>query len=394
MVDAHTTGPGPNRAPGVVFIHPGGELYGSDRMVLESVRATIAGGFRTTLLLSKDGPLANLAREIGASVDVVPTPVARKGDARILGLVRFGANVIYAVPRIIRALRISGPDTVVWANTLTQPHWIIISWLMRRPLVVHVREEESEAKGIVRKALVAPLALAQVVIANSNATRDFIVGNMPSRVESHIRVIYNGKDWAPYFRHSPRRKAGRLQVLLVGRISPRKGQDIALEALLLLRRRGIDARLTIVGDVFPGYEWYRAELNNFIHDNKLQSVCHFAGFVCDPTEYFAGADVVVVPSRIEPFGTVAVEALAAMRPTVVSGTGGLPEVVMHGETGLVVESGNPQELAEALYQLYVDPEFSLRLATNGHHNIRKRFSMSEYEKGINSVMHHIQEMRR
>src|SRR4051794_31518539 len=86
---------------------------------------------------------------------------------------------------------------------------------------------------------------------------------------------------------------GVVRVGYVGRLSPRKGPQVAVAAVDELLRRGVDARLRVAGSVFPGYEWFEAELREQVRLAGLDNRVEFLGFVPDPWQVFADSDVVV-----------------------------------------------------------------------------------------------------
>ena len=89
---------------------------------------------------------------------------------------------------------------------------------------------------------------------------------------------------------------GPVRLLFVGRLSPRKGPQVALATLQELLGRGIDARLGLLGSVFEGYEWFEAELQATVAEQGLADRVEFLGFRADIWPYLADADVVLVPS--------------------------------------------------------------------------------------------------
>jgi glycosyltransferase involved in cell wall biosynthesis len=132
-------------------------------------------------------------------------------------------------------------------------------------------------------------------------------------------------------------------LLFAGRLVSRKGVDIALQALARLHERGRPLTLTICGDG-PA----RNRLEAMTHDMSLTDHVHFYGWT-EPTELselYQQARVALIPSRKEPFGIVALEAIAGGCPVVASNVGGLPEAV--GECGLLVEPEDPAALANGV----------------------------------------------
>ena len=147
--------------------------------------------------------------------------------------------------------------------------------------------------------------------------------------------------------------ADDLVVTAVGRMTSQKGFDYLLKAFPRILQSEPKARLLLIGD---GY--MRSELEALARKEGIADRVTFAGFISDGdlVSTLRSSNVVVVPSRFEPFGIVALEAMAAGAPVVVSGVGGLAEIVDDNVDGLEVEPGNPRAIADAVVRVLSDPE--------------------------------------
>jgi glycosyltransferase involved in cell wall biosynthesis len=366
------------RVPRALIAHPSPDVYGSDRQLVESVAGLVDAGWDVTVVLPEPGPLTELLGDV--RVEICDFPVLRKSLLRPSALARLALNSPRDLIRMIRLVRKVNPD-VVYVNTVTIPIWILAARLAKRPVLVHVHEAEQDAAAPLRIALAAPMLAARSVIANSEASRQVVVGTLP-RLARRTRVIYNGVAAPAPVEIEP--CAGHL--VLVGRLSPRKGIDVALEAVALLRREGRTVTIEICGTVFPGYEWYEAELRERAGRPDLEGVVSFAGYVNPTTTALAQASVVLVPSRVEPFGNTAVEAMLAGCPVIASNVQGLAEIVDDGRTGLLVTPGDASELAAAVRTMLDDPVLADRLSREGRSDAAARFSLARYRSDIASCM--------
>ncbi|WP_227497105.1 glycosyltransferase [Planctomonas psychrotolerans] len=331
--------------------HPSADLYGSDRVMLESVRGFVDGGARVIVTLPAPGPLVPEILARGATVAYSSTPVLRKSMLRpvaFLGLIVRGARDLV---RSLLFLRRHRPD-VVYVSTVTIPLWLLAARLGGVRTVCHVHEAEGSAPRLVRLVLALPLVLAHTVITNSEYSRAVVTGSVPA-LTRRTRTIYNGvpgPDSAPPARVDI---DGPLRVLYVGRLSPRKGVDLLIPAAGMLRERGIDVHVSLVGAVFPGYEWYETDLRDLVRDSGLEHAITFAGFQPSVWDALRAADVVVVPSRLdEPFGNTAVEAVLAARPVVVSDTSGLREAAAGYASAVFVPADDAEAIADALQRIH------------------------------------------
>lgn len=144
--------------------------------------------------------------------------------------------------------------------------------------------------------------------------------------------------------------------LFVGRIQPLKGLDVAIEALSLLERR--DTRLVVVGG--PSGPVGESELSSALDLARRLGVTDRIRFVAPQphhllSTYYRAADVVLVPSRSESFGLVALEAAACGTPVVAAAVGGLTTIIDPGVTGELLEARSPTSFATAVDRLLADP---------------------------------------
>jgi len=284
-------------APLLLMAHPSPDLYGSDWQLLESIDGFIEAGWKVLLVLPADGPLAELAIQRGAQVEIADFIVLRKSLLCARGLIPLVLNATSSVLRIWTRLRAARP-TAVYVNTLTIPVWLIAAKLAGVRAICHVHEAEQEQHRVVRVAIALPLRLAGRVVVNSSAARRAIVEVLPS-LHRKITILYNG---VPGPAGLPVPAAQRLatepqQLAVVARLSPRKGIDIALDAVGILVSAGRDVELTICGTTYPGYEWYEQELRVRAAKPDLAGRVEFAGYVHPTWSVLDRADAVLIPSR-------------------------------------------------------------------------------------------------
>jgi glycosyltransferase involved in cell wall biosynthesis len=371
----------PAGKPRVLIVHPSAELYGSDRVALESARALVADGWLVHASLTADGPLVGLLREAGAEVTVLHAPVLRKALLSPTGLVRFAADVLRRTPAMLGLLRRARPD-LVYVSTVTSPLWLPLARLGRHRVVVHLHEAEADVPKVVRVGLAAPLLLAHRIVANSAVSRDVVAADLP-RLRRRTDVVYNGV-LGPPAPPAPARESLEPPVRLVlsGRLSPRKGTDVAVAALAELRRRGVAAELDLVGGIFPGYEWFERDVAELAEREGVAGHVHHHGVLPQVWDALAAADVVLVPSRVEPFGNAAVEAMLAERPVVAGRTQGLVEIVRPGDNGSLAEPGDATSLADAVQGVLDDWPAARARARRARVEAEERYSPARYRSDL------------
>jgi glycosyltransferase involved in cell wall biosynthesis len=280
-------------------------------------------------------------------------PVLRKSALTprgLAGLARDGLRGLWPAWRLVRRSGTAG----VYVSTVTIPSWSVIGRLAGRRVTLHVHEAESAAPGLLRRVLAAPAVLASEVLVNSRYSRDVLGASAP-RVAARAVVVLNGVT-GPSDAVPPRpRLEGPVRLAYVGRLSPRKGPQVAVDTLAELVRRGVDARLDLAGAVYPGYEWFETDLRQQVALAGLAERVSFLGFVTDVWGVLATADVVLVPSVLdEPFGNTAVEAVLAARPVVVSATSGLREAAAGYACAQAVPPGDVTGWADAVQRVVED----------------------------------------
>jgi glycosyltransferase involved in cell wall biosynthesis len=169
-------------------------------------------------------------------------------------------------------------------------------------------------------------------------------------------------------------------VISVGRLDSVKGHIYLVEAAARVREAVPNARFLLVGS---GPEESRlrrraAELN--MGDGLI-----FAGLRHDVARLLAAADVAVLPSLYEGFGLAAVEAMAAGMPVVGTRVGGLPEVIVDGETGLLVPPASPEGMAEAVIRLCRDADLRRRLGDAGRERHAQRFTLDRMIREFENI---------
>lgn len=365
----------------VLVAHPSPDLYGSDRVLLESVTALVDDGRRVVVTVPEDGPLVPELRRRGARVEICPTLVLRKALLRPSGLPRLLRQVVGGAWRGLGVLRRTRPH-VVYVNTVTVPLWPVLARLTGRRVLVHVHEAERSAPRVVRVLLALPVTAAHAVLVNSRFSADVLASGAPW-LRRRTRLLLNGVPGPGVVAPAREVLVPPLRVAYVGRLSARKGVDVAVEAVALLRAQGVPARLDLAGAVFPGYEWYERDLRAQVSRLGLDDDVALRGF-CDPVwPVVADADVVVVPSRVdEPFGNTAVEAVLAARPVVVSATSGLLEAAAGYPCAQAVPPGDAAALAAALRRVAQDWPTWREAARRDEAEARRRHAPAVYRAAV------------
>ena len=227
--------------------------------------------------------------------------------------------------------------------------------------------------------------IAHVVADSEYTARECVAAGAPEeRVVAAYPPAFEG-DTPPGRRPGAAQTDAGPRVGFVGQLEPRKGVLELVSAAGDFLQASPDASLTVIGATAPGAARFAAEVRAAAAALPMADRVELAGWRQDAAGELGSFDVVVVPSLAEPFGTVAAEAAAAGVPVVASRVGGLPEVVLDGETGLLVEPGDARALSEAVVALLGDAALRDRLGGRAL-ELAGRFSATAYAERIDALL--------
>lgn len=208
-----------------------------------------------------------------------------------------------------------------------------------------------------------------------------------------LAVIRNAARPASFGRSSAKGRAslhscflspGERIVVSAGRLSAEKGFHVLIDAAARICEQDPGARFVVFGE---GAQ--RADLERRINAAGLDGQFALPGFRDDLDELLPNADVFVLPSFTEGLPNVVLEASAAGVPVVATAVGGTPEVVVAGETGLLVSAGNPQGLGAALAQVLADSELRRRMGRAGREFVRRFFTFETQAAAYLQLFEHL-----
>ncbi|MDA8393737.1 MAG: glycosyltransferase family 4 protein [Candidatus Dormibacteraeota bacterium] len=324
---------------------------GPEHVLLQALELQVSGW--GPVVVCPEGPLRQRCAAAG-----VPS----------LGPERGGWDPISGPPRLRQLLRRVGPD-------LVHTHGLRAGGLVRRahlrvPLVHTHHLDSWSTRGTARRLAHAHelrrlARAARLEIAVSQSVRRFLVEEVGVDA-ARVRVIPNGV--RPLLGEPRQGPEGR-RVATLSSLIPSKGVDLAIAALAT--PLGSRLRLTVggFGPELPGLLDLAAGL-------KVADRVDFVGLVEDRAAFFAGCDVAWVPSRQEPFGLVACEAMTCGVPVVAARVGGLPEILDPPRAGICVAPANPAALATVTTALLDDRERYAQLSRAGFDRAADEFSAS------------------
>jgi len=369
--------------PRILYVHHTSQVSGAENSLLELVGA-LREGFSAFVACPPGGPLCERLESLG--VPVMPVPIVRlKRTASPIRLARYFRAWRRGVRELRRVIKDAEID-LVHSNSTTA-HLYASAAARRRgvPSVWHVRD--ASIPGIASLAL-RGFARPSACVAVSR----FIAGRVKAVVGIEAEVIYNGVDLERF--HPPSRQPNSAVVVMVGQLVPWKGQRDFLQAASVVHETLPSIKFQIVGnDLFNDHPDYRSFLGTLASKLGVNGALRFTGYQDDVPELLRSASLLVLPSRREPFGRVLVEAMASGLPVVAYNEAGPAEIVVDGETGLLVPPGDVPQLAAAISRIVSSPEEARRLGEAGRKRAAAMFDARETARRMMSVYSRLLEGR-
>ena len=390
----------------VLFFDHTAKMGGGEISLFNLVTNLDRTRFEPVVVLASEGPLREKLCAVGIETHVLPlseeVTQVRKDTLTSAGAV--SKRQIGEIARYIWQLRgfarARGAD-ILHTNSLKAD---IIGALAGRlaglPVIWHVRDRIADdyLPSLATRAFrLLCRVLPHYVVVNSKSTLEAL--ELPKN--RRARVIYNGivHDGLPDFGFldeetgevtaSPLLDAtaegslasapetGAPCIGLVGRISPWKGQDVFLRAADIVRQKYPAARFQIIGAPLFGEEDYERQLHDLSASLGLENSVEWLGFRTDVPQLVSRLTLLVHASKTgEPFGQVVVEAMMAGRPVIATDGGGIPEIVRHQETGLLVPMNDELAMAQAILELLDAPHTAVAMGRAGRARALDRFTIS------------------
>jgi len=229
---------------------------------------------------------------------------------------------------------------------------------------------------------------SDLVVLPSDSYRRKLLEPFPD-IEQKTIYIHNGINPAQFRPDEigPCTSEKTRYILCVAELREYKAIDVLLHAAKPLLANDRSLRLVLAGD---GPQ--RGELEGLASSLGISSQTAFLGTqgASEIVRLLHGCETMVLPSRMEPFGIVLIEAMACKKPVVATRVGGIPEIIEHEVSGLLVEPEDPQALTEGLRRVLTDADLKKTIAQNGYSRVLERFCSNHngaaYEKAFVSIM--------
>lgn len=377
----------PIRRIGIVEQGPG--VWGAQQYLLRLAPFLASAGFDPVLICPPGSDVAQAWRAAGfVTVDfvLVSGRTIRSASGRFAFL-RFLSETLRSLRRSrqLRGLIVKNQIDILHSNT----HWshmecVIAGRISRIPTVLIWHEESVDRLGAALRAVSCSLASKTIAVSES------VARHVPRFLRHRIEVIRNGVDETVFsagvgdsnLRKQLCANIDRPLIAIVNRLDPKKGVHHAIEATARLQGELSDAQLVVVGAKALDEHWID-ELKA-LGRQRLGDRIRFVGRRDDIPEVLHNVDVFVLASWHEGLPLGILEAQASEVPVVAYETAGVPEVVKHGVTGIMVPVGDIDGLTEGITRVLSDAEYAAQLCSNARARIETEFTLSQQaQKYIN-----------
>jgi glycosyltransferase involved in cell wall biosynthesis len=370
----------------VLFYNHTGQVSGAERMLLMILTRLDHRDFYPLVICPEQGPLLEMATNVGVPVQSVPLLESRF-TWRVDLLLRYLKSFFLVILELRRKVVNTRPD-LIHANSIraglvanaatlgmgTRVVWHLHDLLPHHPLSTGVR-------------IFAFLCSRTRMIAVSMAVKENFGGAIIG-LKSRITVILNAIDLDRFQPDQTARRRVRDELNLdenqpvigiVGQLTPRKGQLELIRAFAKVVEQSPRAVLLVVGaSLFNRDHEYEQLLKGISRQLGIYDRVHFLGARDDVTAIMQALDLLVINSSAEPFGLVALEAMACGTPVVAAACDGLAEIIEQGVNGWLVTPGDEKTLADAIVSLSRRRALRAQLAAQGKKHVASRFSADGY----------------
>lgn len=360
----------------VLSLQPGG----LERLVCTLVSSPVLSTWPTIVVcLDEPGVLAPMVEKAGCRVVMV-----KRRPGLDLGLIGRLATVLKREG--VTVVHTHSLDPMLYAGWAT--------WLASVALRIHTQHDiwlRTYNWKDRLKFRVASIFFHKIVGVSQDTTRAFGQYGISSTQgltilngieEKKFSRTPNGKS-RPVLKAPDSRNHREWRVGTVARLSPEKGIHHLLHAHSILQARGHALRLVLVGE---GPQ--RGELEALAEELEISSSVEFLGYQENVETFLSTFDFFALPSLTEGIPLSLLEAMANGLPVVATDVGGIPEIIVHQESGLLVPPGQPEALAHALLQLIQEPVEAKRLGSKAEDRIRERFGMT----AMSEAYHYLYQM--
>jgi len=349
---------------------------GAERAMLLTLRSLDPSRYVPFVLAGTEGEFASQVRAMGIPCEVAAlSPLEKRWP--VAGVASIAAVLRAAVRRRVSIIHTNEVPSFQPAGYAAR--------LLRIPAITHVRFPDSAAGygWFLRPGFARALFVSDALLQEATA-------NAPGLFDGKSDVLHDGVEpqpsWSDGEATECRRQLDlpidRPLVAIAGQIADVKGIWEFVDAATLIADRLPEPVFVVLGDDLKNGGQTRRAMEERVAARGLIERFRFLGFRTDAPRIVQAFDIVTVPSHVEPLGNATLEAMAAGRPVIGSRVGGIPEMVVDGETGVLVPPKDPRSLADAIERLVRDPALRARMSAAARRRAHDAFGIEAHGRRL------------
>lgn len=370
----------------ILFYESRPDWGGAQKCELDLFLALENQQIKTYLLSSTKGPMMD--RIHGKEFTIIPISESvnsiRKGQVRT-GLFFLIYQFLWMLPHLLQVGFFILKNRIDIVYTSQFRSQLIIGWvakLLGRKVIWHIHGEE-QLQNILGKASVTA-ADKVIVVSNTLVTR--YKEQLPRWKEKFVPVL-NGVEVTGYEQKAENKM---FTISMVGRLVEGKRQDLAILACARLLQMGYQVQLQILGEKPTWHnDNYLESLQSLVNQYGISNSVFFLGWVENPFNTLRQSDVLILPSDTEGMPLSIIEGMAIGLPCIATNVGGVPELILDGETGFLIEPGNVNELVDKLQFLLDHPIVCEQMGKRAVARYKTHFTKESFVKGVEGVINTI-----
>jgi glycosyltransferase involved in cell wall biosynthesis len=345
--------------------------------------------YEAFVLFPRDGPIKEKVDSLGWRTLSIPMPWWIAGDHRsvrhLWRLLWRLPRRLYLVRKLIREWRID----IVYTNTICCFDGAIAAKLEGKPHIWHVREMLNCNRNMKSYMPVSLMSFFISVLSDRILVPSFAASNGlgGKKKRKNISIISNGIDLQKFSVINPKEGLRKILgldvdaklVAIVGYVVEAKGHLDFVDAASCVSKEMENVYFIVVGN---GEKNFTNIVKNRVKESGMSDRIIFMGFRDDITMIMSAVDLVVSASWVESFGRVICEAMAAGKPVIATRCGGPEEIIVDGETGLLVPIRSPLKLADAMLKMLSDEPAAKEMGKNANRWAREHLNLEEYVANV------------
>lgn len=381
----------------VVFFSHYTELYGANRSLINLIDGLKTYSVNCHVIIPKKGKIIKFLKSRNIPFAIIPFECwidwpKKTGNSLKRNYRKFQrlSKNIKLLPKLVKKINEWNIE-IIYTNSTVINIGFLLSKLLKIPHIWHLREfvdldynfSFDWGKNIVTYCLensTATIAISKAIANHYCKTR----------FNSSLSIIYNGVAFKSQFDKLyelscpyPFDETKTYTFSLVGKISPQKGQEIAIKATKILAEKHRNIRLLLVGS---GEKSYHNYLQRLTHELQIADKVEFWGYIKDPFQAYLASDAVLMCSLNEGMGRVTVEAMGTCRPVIGYDNAGTSELIKHESTGLLYQKNEPQALALCMTKLVENVSWSQQLGKNGWEVASQNYSIEYFAEQVYQIL--------